>query len=173
MEYLTARDKPKLVLPEGVSGSERLGGGTAMNIPPAAPDAAKLDPQPNCLDQPPPYAPPKKKAMSGSAEEAVQIWAAAWANGKADQVAAFYSPQFTTAAEGGSTAYIADLKQQDASGPTPDPRLEGLRSTDAGSGRQVVTFVQHFGNQTVQKELTLVQDAQGWRIVAERTLPQP
>jgi hypothetical protein len=171
MEYLAASDRPQLVLPEGVTGSERLGGGTAMTIPPAAPDAAKLDPAPKCLDQPPPYAPPKKKAMSGSAEEAVQVWASAWANGKADQVAAFYSPQFTTATEGGSTAYIADLKQQVASGPTPDARLEGLKSTDAGSGRQVVTFVQHFGNKSLQKELTLEQDAQGWRIVAERTLP--
>ena len=173
MDYLTARDRPKLQMPEGVSGSERLGGGTAMNIPPVAAEAEKLDPQPNCLDQPPPYAPPRKSATSGSAEEAVQVWAAAWANGKAEQVAAFYSPQFATAAEGGSTAYIADLKSQVAAGPAPDARLEGLKTADAGSGRKVVTFVQHFGSQSLQKELTLAQDAQGWRIVAERTLAQP
>jgi hypothetical protein len=69
-EYLTARDRPKLALPEGVTGSERLGGGTAMNIPPVAPDAAKLDPQPNCLDQPPPYAAPKKAPQPGPTTEA-------------------------------------------------------------------------------------------------------
>ena len=54
-EYLAARDRPKLQLPEGVTGSERLSAGTTMNIPPAAPDAARLDPAPQCLDQPPPY----------------------------------------------------------------------------------------------------------------------
>jgi len=68
-EYLTARDRPKLQMPEGVTGSERLGGGTAMNIPPAAPDADKLDPVPQCLDQPPPYA-TKKAPKPGPAADA-------------------------------------------------------------------------------------------------------
>ena len=70
MEYLTARDMPKLVLPEGVTGSERLGGGTAMNVPPVAPDPGKLDPQPKCLDQPPPYAAPKKAPKPPATTEA-------------------------------------------------------------------------------------------------------
>jgi hypothetical protein len=142
-----------------------------MNIPPIAPDPAKLDPQPGCLDQPPPYAAPKKSSLAaGSAEEAVQVWASAWAAGKADQVAAFYSPQFETTAKGGSTAYIADLKERVEDGATPDARLEEVKSTDAVGGRKVVTFVQRFGKTAYEKELTLVQDAQGWRIVAERTL---
>ena len=64
-EYMTARERPKLQLPEGVTGSERLSSGTAMNIPPVAPDAAKLDPQPQCLDQPPPYS-TKKAPKPGS-----------------------------------------------------------------------------------------------------------
>ena len=73
MEYLTARDMPKLVLPEGVTGSERLGGsGTAMVIPPVAPDAGKLDPQPSCLDQPPPYAAPKKAPKPAAPPDAPQ-----------------------------------------------------------------------------------------------------
>lgn len=70
MDYLTARDRPKLQMPEGVTGSERLGGGTAMNIPPVAADPDKLDPQPGCLDQPPPYATPKKAPQTGSTAEA-------------------------------------------------------------------------------------------------------
>jgi hypothetical protein len=169
MQYLEARDRPPLQLPEGVTGSERLGG--TMNIPPISPDPDKLDPQPNCLDQPPPYAAPKKSSLAtGSAEEAVQVWASAWAAGKADQVAAFYSPQFETTEKGGSAAYIADVKEQVADGAAPDARLDALKATDVGAGRKVVTFVQRFGKTAYEKELTLVQDAQGWRIVGERTL---
>jgi hypothetical protein len=33
-----------------------------------------------------------------------------------------------------------------------------------------VTFVQRFGDNAVRKELTLVHEPAGWRIVAERTL---
>ncbi len=90
-EYLAAQERPRLQMPEGVTGSERLSGG--MNIPPATPDPAKLDPAPKCLDQPPAYFGPKA-VMAGSVEEAVYVWASAWANRKPDQVASFYSPQF-------------------------------------------------------------------------------
>jgi hypothetical protein len=166
-EYLTAQERPRLEMPEGLSGSERLGGG--MNIPPAAPDPAKLDPAPKCLDQPPAYFGPKA-VMAGSVEEAVYVWAAAWANRKPDQVAAFYSPQFESAGSGGATAYIEDLRQQVASGAAPDARLEELKTKDAGTDRKVVTFVQRFGKNGYVKELTLAKDAQGWRIVAEQTL---
>jgi hypothetical protein len=166
-EYLTAQERPRLEMPEGVMGSERLGGG--MIIPPAAPDPAKLEPAPKCLDQPPAYFGPKV-VMAGSVEEAVYVWAAAWANRKPDQVASFYSPQFESTGSGGATAYIEDLKQQVASGDVPDARLEELKTKDAGTDRKVVTFVQRFGKDAYVKELTLAKDAQGWRIVAERTL---
>ena len=166
-EYLQARDRPRLQLPEGVTGSERLSGG--MVIPAAAPDPAQLDPAPKCLDQPPPYF-GKKAVMAGSAEEAVYVWAAAWSNRKPDQVAAFYSPQFQTAEKGGAAAYIEERKEQVASGQAPDPRLEELKAADAGPDRKTVTFVQRFGKNAYLKELTLARDAQGWRIVAERTL---
>jgi len=166
-EYLAARDRPRLQLPEGVTGSERLGG--TMTIPPAAPDAAKLDPQPQCLDQPPSYF-GNKAVMKGSAEEAVYVWASAWANRKPEQVAAFYSPQFETSDKGGAAAHIASLKEEVANGDVPDARLEEMKTRDAGPDRKVVTFVQRFGRKAYVKELTLAQDAQGWRIVAERTL---
>ena len=104
-----ARDRPRLQLPEGVTGSERLSGG--MVIPAAAPDPAQLDPAPKCLDQPPPYF-GQKAVMAGSAEEAVYVWAAAWSNRKPDQVAAFYSPQFQAAEKGGAAAYIEERKEQ-------------------------------------------------------------
>ncbi len=166
-EYLAAQERPRLEMPEGVAGSERLGGG--MNIPPAAADPTKLEPTPKCLDQPPAYFGPKV-VMAGSVEEAVYVWATAWASRKPDQVASFYSPQFESTGSGGATAYIDDLKQQVASGDVPDARLEELKTKDAGTDRKVVTFVQRFGKNAYVKELTLAKDAQGWRIVAERTL---
>jgi hypothetical protein len=167
-EYLAAQERPRLEMPEGVIGSERLSGG-GMIIPPAAPDPTKLEPAPKCLDQPPAFFGPKA-VMAGSVEEAVYVWAAAWANRKPDQVAAFYSPQFEATGSGGATAYIEDIKQQVASGGAPDARLEDLKTKDAGTDRKVVTFVQRFGKDEYVKELTLAKDAQGWRIVAERTL---
>ncbi len=166
-EYLSAQERPRLEMPEGVMGSERLGGG--MNIPPAAPDPTKLEPAPKCLDQPPAYFGPKV-VMAGSVEEAVYVWAAAWASRKPDQVASFYSPQFESTGSGGAAAYIEDIKQQVASGDVPDARLEEIKTKDAGNDRKVVTFVQRFGKDAYVKELTLAKDAQGWRIVAERTL---
>ena len=94
----------------------------------------------------------------------------AWASRKPDQVASFYSPEFQTTEAGGAAAFIEQRKQQVASGKAPDPRLDEVKSVAQGSNRSVVTFVQRFGEGGVRKELTLVRDAQGWRIVAERTL---
>ena len=51
-EYLQAVDRPRLALPANVTASERM---APMVIPPAAPDRARLDPAPSCLDEPPPY----------------------------------------------------------------------------------------------------------------------
>lgn len=172
-EYLQARERPRLQLPEGVSGSERLAG-SALVIPAVAPDPDKLDPAPRCLDEPPGYfkrvAGPGGGPMAGTPEEAVNVWAMAWASRKADQVAAFYSPAFETTEAGGAAAYVDGRRQQVASGPSPEPRLEDLKVAPQGNDRAVVTFLQNFGATEVRKELTLVREAQGWRIVAERTL---
>ena len=98
------------------------------------------------------------------------VWASAWANRKPEQVAAFYSPEFETSDKGGAAAHIASLKEEVANGDVPDARLEEMKTRDAGPDRKVVTFVQRFGRKAYVKELTLAKDAQGWRIVAERTL---
>jgi hypothetical protein len=98
------------------------------------------------------------------------VWAAAWSNRKPDQVAAFYSPQFQTTEQGGATAYIEQRKQQVATGKAPDLKLEEVKAVAQGNSRSTVTFVQRFGDGAVRKELTLVKDSQGWRIVAERTI---
>lgn len=51
-EYLQAVERPRLDLPANVTASERM---APLVIPPVAPDVEKLDPAPNCLDEPPPY----------------------------------------------------------------------------------------------------------------------
>jgi hypothetical protein len=169
-EYLQAQERPRLQLPEGVTGSEGLAG-SALAIPPVSPTPDKLDPAPRCLDEPPLFA---KRAPAGVAggtpEEALNVWAMAWAGRKADQVAAFYSPAFESTWQGGATAYIEQRREQVASGESPEPRLEDVKVTSATADRSVVTFVQRFGNDAVRKEVTLVRDGQGWRIVAERSL---
>ena len=60
-DYMAARERPRLDLPPGVMTTERA---APVVIPPAAPDAQKLDPQPRCLDFPPPFFAPRKPAPS-------------------------------------------------------------------------------------------------------------
>jgi hypothetical protein len=166
-DYLQSRERPPLQMPEGVSGSERVGG-TALKIPAAAPDPDKLEPEPRCLDEPPPFF-KLKPAVADTAEAAVNVWASAWANRKADQVAAFYSPGFQAQGDAGAAAFVAERKDQVMNGPRPEPRLENVTVTDPAPDRKVVSFVQTFGNDKVRRELTLVREPTGWRIVAERT----
>jgi hypothetical protein len=71
-DYLEARERPPLQMPEGVSGSERVGG-QKMVIPPVSPTPDQLDPQPKCLDDPPGYfkrktAPPPAAPAAPAAE---------------------------------------------------------------------------------------------------------
>jgi hypothetical protein len=170
-DYLQARERPRLQMPEGVAGSERIGG-TALVIPQASPTPDKLDPEPRCLDEPPAYfrRVGGSGAVAGSPEEAVNVWATAWAGRKADQVASFYSPSFQTGESGGAGTFIEQRRQQVANGKVPAPRLDEVSTTMQGSDRAIVTFVQRFGDNAVRKELTLQREPQGWRIVAERTL---
>ena len=72
--------------------------------------------------------------------------------------------------EGGSVAFLEQRREQVASGRAPEPRLEEMTVTTAAGDRRVVTFVQRFGDGGLRKELTLVREASGWRIVSERTL---
>ncbi len=172
-DYLSARERPRIQMPEGVTGSERLSG-TVLVIPAASPTPDKLDPAPRCLDEPPPFfrkaSAGGTAAVAGSPEEAANVWALAWAGRKADQVAAFYSRNFQTTETGGAAAYIAQRREQVTNGKAADPRLDEVKVTSQASDRSVVTFVQRFGGSAVRKELTLVREAQGWRIVSERTI---
>ena len=168
-DYLAARERPPLQMPEGVAGSERIGG-SALVIPAISPTPDKLDPAPRCLDEPPGFFRRVASAGTGSPEETVNVWAMAWAGRNADQVASFYSPGFQTNEAGGAAAYVEQRKQQVTGGQAPDARLADTTTTLQGTDRAVVTFVQRFGDDAVRKELTLQREPQGWRIVAERTL---
>jgi hypothetical protein len=165
-EYLQAVDRPPLDLPEGVPATERI---SPLAIPPAAPDAAKLDPVPRCLDEPPPFF-ARKGTVADPAEEAVRLWAVAWADRRADVVTSMYSPSFQAPGEVGSAAFIEQRKQQIASGRAPSAQLEDVTVAAVDAEHRVVTFVQRFGDDAVRKELTLVLEGQVWRIVSERTI---
>jgi uncharacterized lipoprotein len=167
--YLKAQERPRLNLPPGVMGSERI---TPIVIPPPAPDPVKLDPQPRCLDHPPQYF-ARPATTPGSPEAAVRAWGAAWAERKPDVVMQAYAPSFQAPGQGGSAAFLSEREEQVATGSAPSPALQDLSVSKDGDNRRVVTFVQVFGDQKVHRELTLVRDGQSWRIVSERTLTTP
>lgn len=168
-EYLKAQERPRLNLPPGVMGSERI---TPIVIPPVAPDPVQLDPKPRCLDYPPQFF-ARAPAGPGSAEAAVRAWGAAWAERKPDLVMQAYAPSFQAPGQAGSAAFLSEREEQVATGSAPSPVLEDLVVSKDGDNRRVVTFVQSFGDQKVRRELTLVRDGQSWRIVSERTLATP
>ncbi len=164
--YLKAVERPPIQLPPEVTPTERI---QPLVIPPVDPNPAKLDPQPRCLDEPPKFF-ARKGAAADPAEEAVRLWAWAWASRKADTVIQMYSSDFQAAGEGGSAAFLEQRRQQVETGRAPEPKLEDVTVTASGADRRVVTFVQRFGEGAVRKELTLAREGTLWRIVAERTL---
>jgi len=167
--YLKAQERPRLDLPPGVFGSERI---APIVIPPAAPDPYRLDPEPRCLDYPPQFF-ARPPAESGSPEAVVRDWGTAWAQRRPDVVMQAYAPSFEASGKGGSAAFLEEREQQVATGIAPSPTLLNLVVTEDGANRQVVTFTQVFGKEEVRRELTLVRDGQSWRIESERTLTAP
>ena len=165
-DYLQATERPPLQLPPEITPTERL---QPLQIPPIDPEPGKLDPMPPCLDQPPPYF-ARKGAVADAAEDAVRLWAWAWASRKSDTVIQMYSPDFQTTGEGGAAAFLEQRRQQIETGRTPEPKLEDVAVTASGADRRVVTFVQRFGEGAVRKQLVLVREGSIWRIVSERTL---
>ena len=164
--YLQAAERPPIQLPPEVTPTERI---QPMQIPAVDPNPQQLDPVPRCLDEPPKFF-ARKATAADPAEEAVRVWAWAWASRKTDTVIQMYSPNFAATGEGGAAAFLEQRRQQIESGRPPEPKLEDVTVTTPGPDRRVVTFVQRFGEGAVRKELTLALEGQLWRIVAERTL---
>lgn len=168
-EYLAAVDRPPLRVPADLTASERV---SPLVIPAVAPNPARLDPAPRCLDQPPGYF--KRVASAGAApEDVVRAWAAAWADRKPEAVVQFYSNSFQAPGAAGAAAFLEQRGQEVASGPAPSPRLEDVIVDTVDEDGRVVSFVQRFGQEAVRRVLTLAREGQSWRIVAERTMAPP
>lgn len=165
-DYRTAVERPPLQLPPEIVPTERM---QPLAIPPVDPVPNVLDPVPACLDQPPRYF-ARSGAAADPAEEVVRAWNAAWAARQPDAVLGIYSSAFQAPGGAGSAEFLDTREEQVATGPVPDARLEEVTVATAGPDRRVVTFVQRFGEGALRKELTLVREPAGWRIVAERTL---
>ena len=166
-EYLQAVERPPIKLPPEMTPTERI---QPLVIPPVDPSPTTLDPAPRCLDEPPKFFARKAATTTDPAEEAVRLWAWAWASRKTDTVIQMYSPNFQAAGEAGAAAFLEQRRQQIETGRPPEPKLEDVTVTASGADRRVVTFVQRFGEGAVRKELTLAREGEIWRIVAERTL---
>jgi hypothetical protein len=160
--YMASRDNPLLKVPDGLSPPNRS---ESLAIP-AKPPARGANT--SCLDEPPSYF--RASGLNArSPEEVVASWAQAWANREADAVVALYSSSFIAPTDSaGSSAWLEQRREQVATGPVPDPVVEGLRVEPEGADRRVVSFVQKFGANSLRKELILVREAGSWRIVAEK-----
>jgi hypothetical protein len=165
-DYLQAVERPPIKLPPEVTPTERI---QPMQIPAVDPNPQALDPQPRCLDEPPRFF-ARTGTVADPVEDAVRLWAWAWASRKADAVLQMYSPDFQATGEGGLQAFLEQRRQQVETGRSPEPKLEDVVVTASGPDRRVVTFVQRFGEGGVRKELTLEREGVLWRIVAERTI---
>lgn len=161
--YLASRNNPPLKVPDGMTQPNRS---DALVIPEAT--AGNPSGRTACLDEPPSYF-RSTGTTARSPEEVVASWAQAWANREADAVVALYSSGFTAPTDSaGSAAWLEQRREQVATGPTPDPQVEGLRVEPDGDDRRIVRFVQKFGTNSLRKELTLVREGASWRIVAEK-----
>lgn len=161
--YLASRNNPALRVPDGMTQPNRS---EALTIPEAKP--GNRSGRTACLDEPPSYF-RSSGTTARSPEEVVASWAQAWANREADAVVALYSSGFTAPTDSaGSSAWLEQRREQVATGPTPDPIVEGLRVEPDGEDRRIVRFVQKFGTNSLRKELILVRESGSWRIVEEK-----
>jgi len=165
--YQAARNLPPLRSPEGLSQPERTG---TFQIPPEKPSAQPKAERTTCLDEPPDYF-RSSGTVARTPEEVIVSWARAWANREADAVAALYSTSFVAPTDSaGSAAWLEQRREQVATGPVPDAKLEGLKMESDGADRREVSFVQKFGTNSLRRELVLVREGGSWRIVSEKVV---
>lgn len=161
--YLAAGSHPPLKVPDGLNLPDRS---AALEVPPGGSKPTNT----GCLAQAPSYF-RSSGTVARSPEEVVASWAQAWANREADGVIALYSTTFVAPTDSaGSAAWLDQRREQVAVGPVPDPRVEGLKVESDGGDRRVATFTQHFGTNTLRKELVLVREAGSWRIAQEKVV---
>jgi hypothetical protein len=162
--YLAARNNAQLQVPDGMTQPNRA---EALTIPAEKAAAGKAGSN-ACLDAPPSYF-RSTGTVARSPEEVVASWAQAWANREADAVVALYSAQFVAPTDSaGSAAWLEQRREQVATGPVPDPMVQGLKVEPDGADRRVVSFTQRFGTNALKKQLVLVRESASWRIVEEK-----
>jgi hypothetical protein len=164
-EYRQAKDQGALRVPEGMAQPDRA---SALVVPQAA-AAARPPQRKGCLEAPPSYFGASGR-IARSPEEVVASWAQGWADRDAESVVALYSESFDAPTGAGRGPWLSERREQIATGPVPEPRLQELQIRTESEERRVVSFIQRFGTNTLRKELTLVREAGSWRIVAERVL---
>lgn len=160
---MTARDNTPLRVPDGMTQPNRS---EALAIPEVP--AHQKSGRTSCLDEPPSYF-RSAGTVARSPEEVVASWAQAWSNREADAVVALYSTTFTAPTDAsGTAAWLEQRREQVATGPVPDPVIQGMRVEPDGADRRVVSFVQKFGTNSLRKELVLVRESGSWRIASEK-----
>ncbi|MET0657242.1 MAG: hypothetical protein ABW110_03675 [Steroidobacteraceae bacterium] len=164
-EYRRAQEQAPLRVPEGMAQPDRS---AALVVPPAA----AQQPQPartGCLENPPSYFGASGR-VARTPEEVVASWAQAWADRDSDAVIALYSESFAAPTDTGRGPWLSERREQIATGPVPEPKLQGLNVRNESEDRRIVSFSQRFGTNVLRKELTLVREAGSWRIVGERVM---
>jgi hypothetical protein len=166
--YMHAANNDSLKVPEGMAQPNRS---ESLEIPAPKADSAKNTAQNSaghCLDEPPSYF-RSTGTVARSPEEVVASWAQAWASREADAVLELYSKNFIAPTDSpGAATWLEQRREQVATGTAPEPRIEKLRIEPDGEDRRLATFVQHFGRNSLRKELVLVREAGSWRIVEEK-----
>jgi hypothetical protein len=163
--YLAARNNAQLHVPDGMTTPNRA---EALAIPDEKAAAGKPGATDACLDSPPSYF-RSTGTVARSPEEVVASWAQAWANRESDAVVALYSAQFVAPTDAsGASAWIEQRREQVATGPVPDPMVQGLKVEPDGADRRIVSFTQRFGVNALKKQLVMVRESGSWRIVEEK-----
>jgi hypothetical protein len=164
-DYRFAKDQPPLRVPEGMASPDRS---AALVVPPANPQPAQHRGD-TCLEAPPSYFGASGR-VARTPEQLVASWAQDWADRNGEGVLALYSSSFEAPSGTGRGPWLSERRDQIATGPVPDAKLDDVKVRNYGDERRIVTFTQRFGSNAVRKELTLVREAGSWRIVAERVL---
>ena len=164
--YLAARDLPLLRPPEGMQAPDRS---AMLEIPASPAGTPQLVVAGRCLDEPPSYF-GESGAVAGSAEEALAIWAAAWATRDAATVRGSYSARFEAPGQAASAEWLEQRVEQVATGPVPAQQLDEVEIATIGADQRVARFVQRFGDNAVRKEVVVVREGATWRIVSERVI---
>lgn len=169
--YLEARAIPPVRIPSGLDAPNRS---AALNVP--APPEASVPARPaaggqegKCLEDAPSYFGNAISPLS-SPEDVVAIWAQAWSERNTERMMAAYSPEFAAPEGMTSATWLEQRKEQAATGPVPDSRVQNVRVSQPAPDRRVITFAQRFDTNTIRRELTLAREGGFWRIVAEQVL---